>query len=269
VDDDEDYADHADDDEMDHVQDAQSYEHLAAEYPDQRGFLLLNAADAWLPDVPAGYARVELADIALTEGRRDEAARLLADVARETATGEGPCEIAAIVLAGRGDVRGALRWYDHYVSRLRPAQIAELGEPDGGQENVIDGLQRRRDLRRNAGLPPDAFDDLIDGLRPQPQHVPVRERAERAAARRDRPSEHPDPDEVHYPAVERLCRAMAECGVPRITIVAGRQRTIPWPPQRNAPCWCGFGPAIQGVLPPGRLRVIRVSSPGRGGPHET
>ncbi len=37
--------------------------------------------------------------------------------------------------------------------------------------------------------------------------------------------------------------------------------TIPWPPRRNDPCWCGSGRKVQGVLRqrPSRLSIGRVS----------
>jgi tetratricopeptide (TPR) repeat protein len=97
------------------------------------------------------------------------------------------------------------------------------------------------------------------------------QRAERAEARLRWPAEFTEPDDEFYPAAERRWREIADSGVPvvrvvpatvaelvafaeevggsptdsavreRFALTVSEERTLRWPPQRNAPCWCGSG----------------------------
>jgi len=53
-----------------------------------------------------------------------EAEEHLAMLARDPALHGGHCEGAAELLAERGDLAEALKWYDRVVARLTPAQVS-------------------------------------------------------------------------------------------------------------------------------------------------
>lgn len=97
------------------------------------------------------------------------------------------------------------------------------------------------------------------------------QRAERAEAQRRWPGEYTQPDEEYNAIAESRWRELAERGVPSIRVVPAtvdglvafaertggsptdvavktryvntvpEPQTLPWPPARNAPCWCGSG----------------------------
>jgi hypothetical protein len=122
--------------------------------------------------------------------------------------------------------------------------------------------------------PPDALDKLAAGLARRRKRAAVErrlifQRAERAEAARRWPDVYDD-DPGHYAEVERRCREHVETGA-RTVIVPGTvaglvafaeahggsprdgevrtryctsvpdDQALPWPPPRNAPCWCGSG----------------------------
>lgn len=282
----------------------------ALEYPDQRGEILLEAAGQWNrageadraigllrqlideggPD--AGYARVELAEILLGCDRVAEAREQLSDLARDPALHDGHCQIAAELLAERGDLAEALAWYDRLVARLTPDEIDAVRGPDGWAAFAAIPLRGRRHVREELGLPPDATDEIVpvapleaagsldalaERLGPR-REAPTNEiriltfrRSERAEASRRWPDVFEESDAEYYPAAERRWRELAESGIPAIRLVtpsiaelekfaadtggsvtdsairtryaelAAPEETVPWPPGRNAPCWCGSG----------------------------
>ena len=60
---------------------------------------------------------------------------------------DGPCTIAAELLAHHDDLDGALRWYDRIVARLTRAQIEALRGPDGWMQMASLPLRGRRHVR--------------------------------------------------------------------------------------------------------------------------
>jgi tetratricopeptide (TPR) repeat protein len=281
----------------------------AIEYPDERGEILLEAAAKWnlageadraiqllrqLIDEggdDAGYARVELAGILLGLDRLSEASEQLADLARDPALHDGHCEMAAELLAERGDLDESLAWYDRLVARLTPEQIDAVRGPDGWAAAAAIPLRGRRHVREELGLPPDAMDEIVPvapleaagsmdalaerlGLRRAPTNeirVLAFRRSERAEATRRWPDVFEESDAEYYPAAERRWRELADSGVPAIRLVAptiaelerfatdaggsvtdsairtryaelaASEDTVPRPPGRNSPCWCGSG----------------------------
>ncbi|MFC5993472.1 SEC-C metal-binding domain-containing protein [Pseudonocardia hispaniensis] len=231
----------------------------AQEYPDERGELLLEAAQAWvragdreratrlLGDlIDAGgadgcYARVEMAELLWEDDRGAEAENHLAALARDPALHDGHCQLAAELLAERRDLKGALRWYDRLVARLPSDEIEAVRGPDGWAAFASIPLRGRREVRRELGLASDAMDEIVptapferppdlDDLRahldagrtpPRELRVLTFQRAERAEARRRWPDEYSDVDEDYYPAVELRWREMAERGVPTIRVALG------------------------------------------------
>ncbi|WP_219417028.1 SEC-C domain-containing protein [Pseudonocardia nigra] len=283
-------------------QEARALEAEAKEYPEERGEILLEAAAAWkragradraeqlLREVAGGegvdsfFARAELADLLFDDGRPEAAAAELDALARDPELSAHNCAFTAELLAERGDLDEALRWYDRFVARLTPEQLDALRGPNGWMQMESISLRGRQHVREQLGLPPDAMDEIVPvapadpfGLRllqrrpPRELRIFTFQRAERAEARRRWPEEYPGPDEEFYPAIERQWREHAESGVPTIRLVlttvtefvafAERvggsptdsaiktnyansvpdDRTVPWPPERNARCWCGSG----------------------------
>jgi hypothetical protein len=120
-------------------------------------------------------------------------------------------------------------------------------------------------------MPADPFGLAVPNQPPTEIRVLTFQRAERAEARRRWPETYVEDDEEYYPATERHWREVAESGVPAMHVVpavvaelvafaeqVGESPTDPdvkrryvatvpgelmlrWPPQRNAPCWCGSG----------------------------
>lgn len=229
----------------------------ADEYPEERSEILLEAAEAWsragdhgraakLLDevITAGgddalFARCQLVELRFTQGEEQEAYAELDRLAREPELGDGPCQIAAELLAERGDLRAAAIWYDRAVARLSDEQLKALRGPDAWIRMEAIMLRGRRDVRRKLGLPPDAMDEIdcesplrdpvdVDDLRqrlgaggPRPEQVRmlVFRRDERAEARRRWPDAYADADEEHFPAAERRWRELTEQGVPAIRVV--------------------------------------------------
>jgi hypothetical protein len=153
------------------AQEAAALEHGAEEYPDQRGEILLEASTAWrragddsradqlleslveAGGEDAAYARVELASNAFDKGDRAAAAACLDRLAKDPELHDGHCQLAAELLASHGDLPGALRWYDPFVSRLPDEQLAALDGPDGWLTFAAIPLRARRQLREQLGFP--------------------------------------------------------------------------------------------------------------------
>ncbi|GAA0926850.1 SEC-C domain-containing protein [Pseudonocardia zijingensis] len=288
---------------------ANDLEAEAREYPDQRGEILLEAAGQWsragepdraiaLPrqviDEPgenAAFARVDLAELLFGLGRDAEAREQLSALARDPALHEGHCEVAAELLAGRGELTEALAWYDRLVARLGSEEIDAVRSSEGPPVYAAVSLRGRRHVREELGLPPDAMDEIVP-VSPleaagSPENLAARfgtgqappneirilsfRRADRAEATRRWPDMFEESDAEYYPAAERRRRELADSGVPAIRLVtpaiadleafatdaggsvtdteirtryaelAPPEKTVAWPPGRNAPCWCGSG----------------------------
>ena len=240
---------------------ARELEAEALDYPEERGQILLEAAAAWIragePQrgtqllqelIDTGgedgcYARVELAEALLNDGQVAAAHDCLAGLARDPALHDGHCEMAAALLAERGDLAEALRWYDRLVARLRPEQIEVLRRRDGWAQLTAIPLRGRREVRRKLGLPADAMDEIVPVApleqpqleQPDPHgfralrgaggrscrelRVLTFQRAERAEARRRWPGEFPESDAEYYPAAERRWAELADGGAPTIRVV--------------------------------------------------
>lgn len=240
------------------VDEAAALESEADQYPDERGEILLEAAEAWrragrhdradalLDELIAGggedgcYALMQLAEARFGEDRADEAYALLDRLARDAAAHDGHCTLVAELLAERGDLHGALRWYDRAVARLSADELAALNGPDGWMQMSSVMIRGRRDVRRRLGLAPDATDELapvsplqqrivdVEGVRdavesgrtPRQVRMVVFQRPERAEARRRWPDEYDGTaDDEHYHAAERRWRELAERGVPAVRVV--------------------------------------------------
>jgi tetratricopeptide (TPR) repeat protein len=239
------------------VDEASALEAEAEEYPDERGEILLEAAAAWRRAGRSDRARELLAQLvaqggedgcsarfALAEGHFedgavDEAYAELEQLAREATLTEGPCTFVAELLAERGDLEGALRWYDRAVARLDPEDLEALRGPDRWMQVSSVMVRGRREVRRRLGLPVDATDEIAplaplqqqpvdvedlqdyleSGRTPRQVQMLVFQRRERAEARHRWPDEYEAPDEEYYPAADRRWRELAASGVPAIRVV--------------------------------------------------
>lgn len=242
---------------MTSVDEAAALEAEAEECPEERGELLLEAAAAWRragrADRARGpltrlvaeggddacFARFELAEGYFEDDAIDEAYAELDRLAHEAALTDDHCTFVAELLAERGDLEGALRWYDRAVARLEPEDIEALRGPSGWMRMSSVMVRGRREVRRRLGLPVDVTDEIaphaplqsppVDGeeLRdylesgeaPKRVRMLVFQRAERAEARRRWPQEYEAPDEEYYPAKEQSWRELAASGVPSIRVV--------------------------------------------------
>jgi tetratricopeptide (TPR) repeat protein len=239
------------------VDEAAALEAEAEEYPDERGEILLEAAAAWrragrddrardlLEQLVAEggedgcFARFTVTEDYFEDGAVDEAYAELRRLAREAALTEGHCTFVAELLAQRGDLEGALHWYDRAVARLDPEDLQALRGSEGWMHVSSVMVRGRGEVRRRLGLPEDATDEIAplaplrrqpvavedlqgylkSGQTPQQVRMLVFQREERAEARHRWPDEYDVADEEYYPAAERRWRELASEGVPAIRVV--------------------------------------------------
>ena len=289
---------------------AEELEADALAYPEERGEILLEAAEAWrraghreravelLTNLagdggePGCDARVQLADLYLEAGETELAHAQLAAAAKDPALHDGHCELAAELLAEHGDLVQAARWYDRAAARLAEDQLVALRRRDDrislatmimlrGRQHVRQQLGRAPDMldhlvpepaSRDAPLNSEAVLDLMDaGITPGKVRMLTFQRDQRRVAQQRWPDHYTQPDDEYYSAAEHQWRLIRDGGVPSIAVVPGdvdaltafaeraggspnetsiKRRycqsvpdsdTITWPPERNAPCWCGSG----------------------------
>ncbi|MCA1670786.1 MAG: penicillin-binding protein activator, partial [Actinobacteria bacterium] len=109
---------------------ARELEQDAVRYPDERGEILLEAADEWaragqvdqavallrevltLGGKDAAFARHSLADLCFQQGADSEAWEHLRALEEMTPVGKGPAELVGEMLEARGEYEAALRWFD-------------------------------------------------------------------------------------------------------------------------------------------------------------
>jgi tetratricopeptide (TPR) repeat protein len=178
--------------ELGDAEHAQALEDDAERYPDERGELLLEAAEAWrhagddlravrlLEQVVAGggedadRARVSLAESYFELGRDDDALAQLERLRAGPPSSPWPCQMAGELLEERGDLQEALAWFDLAVSLLSPEELTALGEPGGWLSAGAVIARGRHRIRRALGLPRDDLDSALPELpwRPEPGGFP-------------------------------------------------------------------------------------------------
>lgn len=237
---------------------AEGLEADAAEFPEERTHLLLEAVGAWRrgarPDRayelldemvaeggPDGcFARAQRIDDLYDDGRDEEAAAELAVLARDPELGDGPCQMIAELLAERDELENSAEWYDRAVARLDPDFIDALHGPYASFSYAAIVVRGRREVREALGQPPDRMDELVPEppalSRPEPStHSEVRERleagesarlrtavfprGERAEAQRRWPEEYLGTDDDHFTAVELEWRKLRDAGAAGVTVV--------------------------------------------------
>lgn len=224
------------------------------QYPEERGEILLEAAEAWqrageydratalfgeaisLGGEDGGAARVALADLLFELDRVDEAAAQLAALRRERPASVLPYHMAAELLEYRGDLNEALIWFTMAASRLTEQEIAQVDELGllSYANNILSG---RRRVRRALEMPDDDLDALVvdaggpffDDLDRLTESAAARPREVRILfwPRPEIPRAHDRwpgllEDTVADPALldrERANRELSESGVTRIVMV--------------------------------------------------
>ena len=226
-------------------------------FPEERGEILLEAADAWhragehdraiellreaitLGGEDGSSARVGLADVLFDLNQDDDAQAQLAELRRERPTSPMPYHLAGELLEARGDLQQALVWFTMAATRLTEQQMRQIDEL--GVLSYANGiLAGRRRVRQALGMPADDLDEsVVDfdespfadieqisqslaGGRPAPREVRVlfwpRPEVPRAHERWPQLVEHADVD-VYFRDRERANRELSESGVTRIGMV--------------------------------------------------
>lgn len=151
----------------------------AVRYPEERGEILLEAAEQWKvagePDraialwrelieaggEDAGYARHGLVELYFEQGRDPEAWEQLLSLEDDAVHG-GPAGLIAELLAERGDDEAALSWYNKAIAALDADQVAAIGTPGDGPSVHAPLFFGRQECRRRLGLPTDEWDRVAD-----------------------------------------------------------------------------------------------------------
>lgn len=164
---------------------AEELEAQLAQYPDARGEILIEAAQAWcqageddravalltqaaaLGGPDGGNARVELAELLFDLDRAEEARTQLDELRREQPPAPMPYHLAGELMEHRGEHQQALTWFDLAVARLSKQEIAELDTEFGPFSlagNIVTGRER---VRHELGLLPDKLDQSAQALSEQ------------------------------------------------------------------------------------------------------
>lgn len=158
---------------------ARQLEQYGAAYPDERGEVLLEAAEhhhragatsraldllnTVIADggVDAEYAHASLAEIHFEQGADDDARAQLTAYQQAGPTDAGPAGLAAELLEERGDYESAQHWYDVAIGLLSDGERAALGGVGDLSFNAT-LLWGRQRCRQQLGLPEDDTDRLAN-----------------------------------------------------------------------------------------------------------
>ena len=151
----------------------------AAEYPDERGEILLEAAHHWqragdttratwlleevraMGGLDAEYASASLADLCFERGDEQAGWAQIAALENSGAADAGPAGLVAELLEERREYVAAQRWFDIAISRLDADELAAMrqGEHPSLNAGLLFGRQRCRQV---LGLPADDLDRMAD-----------------------------------------------------------------------------------------------------------
>ncbi len=222
-------------------------------YPDQRGEILLEAAQHWhragnheraielsteaiaLGGEDGAHARITLAEVLFDCDRSADACAQLEALRRERSPSAAPYHLAAELLEERGDLEQALTWFNIAVSRLTEQEMAARDTELGLLSYANNVLAGRRRVRRTLALPADELDDSVSGLAeradefvraaappPPPREVRVlfwlRDEITRAHETWPHLVEHTDAG-AYTADREKANRELADTGIARITMV--------------------------------------------------
>jgi tetratricopeptide (TPR) repeat protein len=247
---------------------------------DDRAVVLLTEV-AGMGGEDAGHARVALADLYFRLGRDEQAHAELDTLRQNRPASPSPYHLAGELMEERGDLQEALTWFNMAVARLEDEEMADLGPMTyagsvvGGRRRVRTALELPPDeLDESVHDHREQIEDLFEALTPPTPRGETRvlfwPRAEIPVAHETWPVlvEHADADAILADR-EAANRELSEAGATRITMVpltvatlaefatrtggdpldestrmacmAEVDATVSWPPERNAPCWCGSG----------------------------
>ncbi len=165
------------------MESARAMEADADENPEQRGELLLEAAELWrqagehdravevlgrviaMGGEEGGHARVALAEALFDVDQVEDGRAQLDALRREEPSSAAPYHSAAELLEERGEQHDALTWFDLAVARLSEQELAERDHGSLSYANQV--LVGRRRVRQALGLPPDELDDSLSGPGPR------------------------------------------------------------------------------------------------------
>jgi tetratricopeptide (TPR) repeat protein len=149
----------------------------AARYPDERGEILLEAAEqrelagqvdqavALLREVltlggkDAEFAHVSLAELYFKQGADSEARESLRALEEMEPASTGPAALVGELLEERGEYEAALHWFDRAVETL---DVEAIAKPGAGPSIAAMPLFGRQRCRAKLGLPADEVDRAAD-----------------------------------------------------------------------------------------------------------
>jgi tetratricopeptide (TPR) repeat protein len=234
-----------------------------------------------------GMARTEIAELLLDNGDPQSAAAELERIRKQQPFDPAVFDYVAEMLEARGDLSGALRWWDMAAARLSEEEISEAIEEEAFPTAPRRVLDSRRRLRKQLGATPDSLDQrlpaplqgwisdlasetapkslvleiyfwrepdfalaqnrwptLVQGYATYPDYRTKLERQMRDTIEAD-PSRRIELVPMSADGLAAFARA--EGGSPEDKEIRHRYQTsrvadaFPWPPPRNARCWCGSG----------------------------
>ncbi|MGH3938512.1 MAG: SEC-C metal-binding domain-containing protein [Pseudonocardiaceae bacterium] len=156
---------------------AQELEQDAVRYPDERGEILLEAADKWeragqidqavallrevltLGGEDAGFARHGLADLCFKQGADSDAWEHLRALEEMEPATTGPAVLVGEMLEARGEYEAALHWFDRAIETV---DIEAIPKPHASTSLSAMPLFGRQRCRTKLGLPIDELDRVAD-----------------------------------------------------------------------------------------------------------
>lgn len=222
-------------------------------YPDERGQILIEAAQSWhragdhdravalltqaiaLGGEDGGNARVDLAQVLFDLDRVEQAQAQLDELRHQRPSSPAPYHLAAELLEDRGEYQQALTWFNMAVARLTEQEMADRDTEFGFLSYANNVVAGRRRVRHALGMPPDELDESVKALSEQakdlaraltppapPREVRVlfwpRNEIPRAHEAWPQLVEHAEADTVIADR-EAANRELSEAGIVRITMV--------------------------------------------------
>ncbi|MCE7006417.1 SEC-C domain-containing protein [Kibdelosporangium philippinense] len=221
-------------------------------YPDERGQILVEAAEAWhqagdhdraialltqaiaLGGEDGGNARVELVEVLFDLDQIEQAQAQLDELRHQRPSSPTPYHLAAELLEDRGQHQQALTWFNMAVARLTEQEMADRDTEFGFLSYANNIVAGRRRVRHALGIPPDELDESVQALSeqaedlaraltpPAPREVRVlfwpRNEIPRAHEAWPRLVEHAEADTI-IAEREAANRELSEAGIARITMV--------------------------------------------------
>ncbi|WP_291412935.1 SEC-C metal-binding domain-containing protein [Actinophytocola sp.] len=161
---------------------ARDLEAELVEHPEDRGEILIEAADAWhlagehdravellteaaaLGGEDGGHARVALAEVLFDLDRGAEAATQLDALRADPLPDPAPYYLAGELMAERGDFEQALTWFELAAGQLTEDDIADMATESEVFSPAAAILAGRLNARQELGLPVDELDESVLAL---------------------------------------------------------------------------------------------------------